>query len=64
MSKNYGTAMYLIYREFESGSLLIDCAETEEDAKQKKQMYEKYFKSSKDQTSIVYTLNGSHWFYD
>jgi len=55
--KDYGNANYLIYSYVNGGSILIDCAKTEEEAKEKKKMYEKNGNGSKQ---IMYIWNNPY----
>jgi hypothetical protein len=72
LNEKYSNAKYLIYSTWETqfhltpskicGSLLIDSALTDEEAKKKVEMYEKnriYSNSTK--SSIIYIQNKEHW---
>jgi hypothetical protein len=74
-NQQFAESSFLIYSEFTTsnkigGSLLIDCAATEEEASNKKAMYEKRseefykdFPSLKGETQrrIIYIENKAHW---
>ena len=50
---DYPNATYLIYATFKSGSLMIDCAVTEEEVKEKVEMYTKRY----DEYELTYSLS-------
>jgi hypothetical protein len=74
-NQQFAASSFLIYSDFTTsnkigGSLLIDCAATEEEASNKKAMYEKRseefykdFPSLKGETQrrIIYIENKAHW---
>jgi hypothetical protein len=68
--KNYAVEPYHIYAYFDSGnraggSVLIDCAKTEEEANEKKAEHERALaKRSHSERGYVYVMHQSDWWMD